>query len=220
MNIAEKIGNRLKEVRTKSKISQTDLAKKLNVSRTGLSNWEAGRRLPKPNEIIKIAKILGVSPAYLYDLSENYRQYDTQKGTLLLIPAIQQASIKSIYSIKEMMDRIEEPDLKILDQYDFVPVMQTKNINHESFAVITADPAMSPDIFVNDIAIVTPSVKPSPGNFVLAFLKESSKVVIRRYTLPTIGEFELAPSNQDWPTYKESPSIKIIGTIVELRRNT
>lgn len=51
----------LKELRLRHKLSQRQLAKKLNVSPKTISNWENERNLPDIELIIKISKVLDVT---------------------------------------------------------------------------------------------------------------------------------------------------------------
>ena len=49
----------LKKIRTEKKLSQQDLAEKIFVSRTTITRWENGSRLPDSEMMFRIAKILG-----------------------------------------------------------------------------------------------------------------------------------------------------------------
>ena len=46
MQIAEKFGNRLRELRTRKGLSQQQLAEIMAVSRASIAMYESGRRLP------------------------------------------------------------------------------------------------------------------------------------------------------------------------------
>lgn len=54
------IGERIKEARLNTKMTQDNLAKELNVSRSTVANWESGRNNPDVESLIKIADILKV----------------------------------------------------------------------------------------------------------------------------------------------------------------
>lgn len=56
---------RLKALREDNDMSQEDLAKILNVSRSALSNYETGFREPDLNLLIKIADYFNTSADYL-----------------------------------------------------------------------------------------------------------------------------------------------------------
>lgn len=62
------VGNRIFELRKNAKISQEQLAEKLNVTRQTISNWELGQTLPDIAQAKEIAKIFSVS---LDELTDN-----------------------------------------------------------------------------------------------------------------------------------------------------
>ena len=66
MNISEKI----KEYRKAQKISQEQLAEKLNVSRQAITKWEIGTGLPEIENIIAIANLLSLSVDELLDVAQ------------------------------------------------------------------------------------------------------------------------------------------------------
>lgn len=61
---------RLKELRTEKGLSQTALAKELNVSQRSISSWETGFRQPDYETLIMIAKYFDVSTDYLLGLEQ------------------------------------------------------------------------------------------------------------------------------------------------------
>lgn len=60
-NIAELIGNRIKKLREDFKISQSELASKMNMARPGISNWENGKSEPSSSQLVALSKIFKVS---------------------------------------------------------------------------------------------------------------------------------------------------------------
>ena len=55
---AQQIGRRLKAARQRAHVSQAELAARLEVTQTAVSYWEAGRRLPGVDDLMKIAEFL------------------------------------------------------------------------------------------------------------------------------------------------------------------
>ena len=49
------IGERIKESRKQKSLTQQELAEKLNVTRSAISNWEVGRNYPNLDLIIQIS---------------------------------------------------------------------------------------------------------------------------------------------------------------------
>ncbi len=58
---SKKLGQNLKRIRTKKAISQTKIARELDIDRAFISNIENGKTNPTLSTIAKLAKVLGVS---------------------------------------------------------------------------------------------------------------------------------------------------------------
>ncbi|ATH91730.1 hypothetical protein ACH95_15440 [Bacillus glycinifermentans] len=73
MNSEEKkrIGTRIKECRNNVNISQEALAEKLDMKRTNIANYEAGRVVPPGNVLLELANIFGVTTDYLLGRSDD-----------------------------------------------------------------------------------------------------------------------------------------------------
>lgn len=63
--ISPKLGQNLKRIRTKKKMSQGDIARALEVHRAYVSGIETGKRNPTLATIEKLANALGVSASEL-----------------------------------------------------------------------------------------------------------------------------------------------------------
>lgn len=74
-------GKTIKELREKRKITQKELAEKINVSDKAVSKWETGRGLPDIAILDDLAKALGTSITELLtgDLRENENQAGNMK---------------------------------------------------------------------------------------------------------------------------------------------
>ena len=57
---------RLKELRLKKGLTQTELGEKVGVKQSTFTNWENGKREPNFETIIKIADLLEVSLDWLF----------------------------------------------------------------------------------------------------------------------------------------------------------
>lgn len=63
--------NIFKKLRIKANKSQTDIAKKFNVTQSAVSKWETGKALPDPSMLTKIAEYYYVS---VESLLKNYEE--------------------------------------------------------------------------------------------------------------------------------------------------
>lgn len=65
------IDAKIKQLRLQRHLSQTDLAKKLGVSKSVISAYENGIHLPPYDVLLQIARIFGVSTDYLLGAANN-----------------------------------------------------------------------------------------------------------------------------------------------------
>jgi transcriptional regulator with XRE-family HTH domain len=61
MNIAERFAGRLRELREKAGLTQTELAAAAGVKRDAITRWERGDREPAWSSVLSLAEALGVS---------------------------------------------------------------------------------------------------------------------------------------------------------------
>ena len=89
-NINEIIGNNIKELRKINKLTQYDLAEKLNYSNKTISRWESGEIIPDVQTINKLSELFEVPLSKMFepDISTRYklgRKYRLQIGNKLAI---------------------------------------------------------------------------------------------------------------------------------------
>lgn len=65
-----KFAERLKTLRKQVKLTQTQIAEKLNISQQAYASWERGAKKPTQENLVKIAQILNVTVDYLVGNSE------------------------------------------------------------------------------------------------------------------------------------------------------
>lgn len=61
MKEKNKVGEKIKELRENAGLTVTETAKKLQISRQTLNNWEKGKNLPSPELIYQLCGLFGVS---------------------------------------------------------------------------------------------------------------------------------------------------------------
>lgn len=65
------LGDTIKELRKKQKVSQEELALKMHVVRQTISKWEKGLSVPDAEEVIRLAEVFQVSVSELLGVSDN-----------------------------------------------------------------------------------------------------------------------------------------------------
>ena len=73
--------DKFRKLRLKNNYTQSELAKKLNVSQPTIASWEAGKLIPKWKSIKKIAEIFNVSPESLINETEEKTETETVFAT-------------------------------------------------------------------------------------------------------------------------------------------
>ena len=66
------INETLKKLRTDRKLTQVDLAEKLNCNRQKIADWERGKSTPSADDLILLSNLFGVSTDYILGLSEHF----------------------------------------------------------------------------------------------------------------------------------------------------
>ena len=222
MNFQDKVASRIVEARKKANLTQGELADACGISRGRLSNWEVGNRLPKPQEAKKLAEALSVPAAWLYCLSDTLHEYETNSGRIKIIPIVELDKITNERIIADIHTARNNPSIESLNLYDFVPLKISRDAeeDHNIFGIVLTDESMQPELYKNDLLIISPSTSPTPGKLVAAMVNNHPSAVIRRYTMPAAQQIKLTAQNTDWPSYDgDVNSIKILGTVIELQRS-
>lgn len=75
---------RLKTLRKQVKLTQAQIAEKLNISQQAYASWERGVKKPTQDNLVKIAQILNVSIDYLVGNSDENLKEDELDNVELL----------------------------------------------------------------------------------------------------------------------------------------
>ena len=78
------LGEKISEVRKLKKMTQKELAERLNVSDKVISKWETGKSLPDVETMLKLSEVLDVSISELYDCvgktnTEKMEEYNEER---------------------------------------------------------------------------------------------------------------------------------------------
>ncbi len=69
------LDRRIKELREKSGLTQTELAKKMGVTRSSINGWEMGISIPSVMKLVELAMFFHVTTDYLLGM-ENQNRLD------------------------------------------------------------------------------------------------------------------------------------------------
>lgn len=108
------------------------------------------------------------------------------------------------------------------DSTGFEYLQTDLDLSESSFALRIKGQSMEPDFIEGDMIIIDPTIKPMPGEFVVAVNGEE-EATFKKYRELGYDEhermqFELIPLNRDYPSMSSlKQQIRIIGTMVEHR---
>ena len=88
------VSDRIKFLREQKNYTQTDLAKKLGITRSSVNAWELGISVPSTQYIVELSNIFSVSTDYLLGV---------KKTSSIDISGLTQGDIEMIYSLTEYL---------------------------------------------------------------------------------------------------------------------
>lgn len=86
------IADRIKFLREQKKMTQTELSKKLGITRSSVNAWEIGISVPSTQYIVELAEIFHVSTDYLLGVSAT---------TTLPVADFSEQDIQMVYELLE-----------------------------------------------------------------------------------------------------------------------
>lgn len=93
------VGRKLKQIRTMRRLSQTDVAKQLNLSFQQIQKYEIGSNRIAASRLYELARILGVPTSYFFEGLEGTNQpsgkSDPSMEIVAAIASIQDDTLKS-----------------------------------------------------------------------------------------------------------------------------
>lgn len=98
------LGDKMKQVRLARNLTQDDIAEKMNVQRTTISNWEKNIRVPDSNKLIEFAKIVGVTLDFFSDDSAERTLFQTMADLDKLFTSADISAADKDKAIKDIME--------------------------------------------------------------------------------------------------------------------
>jgi len=207
------IGGRVKLARKAAGLTQSDLAEKVGIKQSTISELERGDSR-STTHLALIAKFCSVSTEYLQGISDsslpiNYAPDPSNLGGERLHVARYVPEI-SLVQAGEWTEVSVQQDLDSAVHWP-CPV----KCGPDTFALRVEGLSMSPDFPPGIIIFVDPEVQPESGKKVVAFLEDENTATFKQY-FEDAGKKFLKAMNPDWPTqYTEiNGNCRIIGTVV------
>lgn len=199
--------------------SQSQIAREIGKSTAAVSQWMTGNvKSLKADTAAALEKSTGVRAAWL--VTGEGSMLDQDKSNVS--PA--QIGTKRIPLISYVSAGLWTGGLSPFEQSESHEWLMTDlDLSDGAFALEIKGDSMLPDFNPGDRVIIDPSVRPQPGDYVVAKNGEE-EATFKKYRLRSINDhgievFELVPLNPDYPSIRsDQVPIRIIGTMVEVRK--
>lgn len=200
-------GERLKELRERAGLSQDALASELNKSKSLISMYESGKRIPPYETQELIADFFNVGLDYLMGRENVYLTLNTSKPQRIPVLGSVPAGIP-LEAIEDIVD------------YEEIPESMARN--GEFFGLRVNGESMVPVFNDGDTVIIQKQDSADTGDYIVAMINggEATLKKLKRFDEGII----LIPNNPEFfpVTYTNdqilSLPVRIIGKVVELRR--
>lgn len=202
--------DRIKERLKTLDMTQEELARKSGVTRSAITHYLAGRRVPALSQFAKLAEALETSPGWL------------QFGAYIEVPSeiantiITASHRVPILSWEQAAIFVDLRKLNSTDVTEWVPnfIVQTTNtyaLRIKGDAMI-APTGHSKSFHEGDIIIVDYGVPAKTGDFVIAVLPDTKEVTFKQY-VSDAGVRYLKPLNPQYPTIQIDDRIQLHGVL-------
>lgn len=219
---------RLIEARTKCGMSQRELARIAGLTGATLSNWETGVASPtsiRAAALETVAGALGVSARWLLTGKADEPRGEVPDGLLRAAEDVRNIPVVSMVRAGLGAEAVDSYARGDGNTFVTVGADLAPTLSRLTFALEIQGDSMADEFRPGDIVIIDPSVRPLPGDYVVARLDSDQSATFKKYRArgnETNGMpiFELVPSNPDYPTVTvnaDNPG-RVIGTMIEHRR--
>ena len=205
----------MREVRLQRGLSQTELAKLMDVEKQTISSWETGKQPPRVGNLFRFASVLGVNVGTLLDgLSEDLgpEDYVTLRvsAATKLIPLYEDERVAGdiLMGDETYGQRREKSD----GFYSTVSL----HIADRDLAFRITNRANEPKFRIGDVVTIRADATPQPGQFVMACA--AGDFVFRRYVPAKSGTHvgaRLRAENAMFPEIIMAEDDEILGVMGE-----
>jgi SOS-response transcriptional repressor LexA len=217
-DISDRINQKMHELGLKHK----DVVLATDASKGTVSNWLNGLNIPTGLRLIKLAKLLKTSEEWIISGGSTSNQSQSLGG-------MSQSQSQGLQSKDDDLRQIPVLDCVQAGgwaniEYDGANILSYTRTDYKGsepsqvFALCVRGLSMSPQFMPEDIIVVDPNRRPTPGNYVVA-VKDDEEATFKKYrvTSSSFGadEYDLVPLNPDFPILRSADNnIKVIGVVV------
>lgn len=212
-NMIDTAGTRLVTLRKGRNLSKVAVARAINVSDVAVGYWERDLNKPGGESLTRLAKLYGVSEAYILHGDTSAPSTNIEPPQVSKIPILTSEDVKKW--------NVELGTSGSSSTFGYIYTDTTMALG--AFAIKLKERSMEPEFVDGDLVIIDPQLAPLPGDYVVA-MDSANNVIFKKYRAKGLNPnqepiFELLPTNPDFPiNSSENETLTIIGVMVEHRR--
>lgn len=198
-----KIGKRLRQLLKERKITQTRLSELTGFRQSDISDWVNNYHSPREDRIQKIAEVLGVSVADLFE-ERPASDFDDMTGWVKL----------------KVIGRVPAGvPIEAVEEYSGEIVVPPEHARPGCYALEVQGNSMVPRVLDGDVVIVAPCPSPRNGQIVVTRINSDGEVTLKKFQKDN-DAILLVPENPEYQTRVLTPdsNIKILGCVIALHR--
>lgn len=208
----ERVRERMKEL----SLTQEMLAKKMEVTRGAIAHYLGGRRIPRPDQFRKLARILEVDPIWLQygvDINKNpeMKNYLPEYDPLNPITQIPIVSWKQVAEVPDL------EDIDKLTRVEYVPHLYTDELGHYALRVkgdaMTSSSGQTISFLEGDIIQVDQAAEPKHSDYVIVVLPGAKEATFRQLVIDG-GVQYLKPLNPQYPMIEMDEKTRFCGVVI------
>ncbi len=172
---ARSIGDRIRQARKSSGMSQSDLAQKVGVSQPAIANWESGVHDPRRLTLAKLADALEAPLDWLAAGDRSSAESDKHAAAAYIRRPVRHVPVISLRAAS-LLARDPGADPHLMAE-DYIPVTLGAA---KLFAVFVSDPAVNLAFLPDTVVVIDYEDRtPDDGDFCLAYVNDTP--VLRRW---------------------------------------
>ena len=190
--------SKLRQLLAERGLKQIELAEKIGVGKSTVSNWLSGDREPNRTQRKKLAEFFGITEAELFGAPPPIEKLPVQK-----VPVITWVNASKFAEIPDLVYGYAE-------DYIYAPVK-----GERLFALRVEGDCMEPEFIDGDIIVVNPDIEPLPNDYVVAIDLDCNRATFKQYKQYN-DTIVLHPLNPKYPdiVLKHLDRWKIVGKVV------
>lgn len=214
----------LKNIRSQRNFTQSEIAEKLQITRSAYANYELGYTQPPLDKILKIAQILDAPMENFIDNKTYWQAYDSELGDAKLKALAEEVQAydtgtTQINVYGTIPAGVPIQAIQDIDDTISIPTQWLKGGN-EFIALRVKGDSMYPRYEDGDVVIIQLQPDCENGEDCACYVNGDDVTLKRAYK--SDGSITLQPLNSAYRpmTFKHPGEVVILGKVVEQRRST